>query len=218
MPEASDHVLAIAKAAIAAIPVVGGSIASLIGDYVPTAHQRSVDAALAMLAQQTAALADRIDADAIDREDFAEIFKSAYLEIARTHKDIKRRAAVGLIVNAMIAPGDQAKLQFSELDHFARSLAALSSGALDVLCVAVRLARQAPGQQRSRRLVFHELDDACPAMGCDLVMGLVAELNAVNLVHLAPTGAIRTDNYGNYPVEVTDLGFRFVEYVLQLVP
>ncbi|TWT74670.1 hypothetical protein Pla123a_34940 [Posidoniimonas polymericola] len=36
-----DHTLAILKAGIAGIPLVGGSIASLIGDYIPTATERS---------------------------------------------------------------------------------------------------------------------------------------------------------------------------------
>ena len=47
--EASDHALAAIKASISLVPYVGGAIASLIGDYVPSATQRSLNAAIAEL-------------------------------------------------------------------------------------------------------------------------------------------------------------------------
>ena len=39
----SDHVLAFAKAGVAGIPIVGGPIASLRGDYVSTHSQKSIE-------------------------------------------------------------------------------------------------------------------------------------------------------------------------------
>ena len=44
-----EHVLAVIKAGIAAVPIAGGSIASLISDYVPTATERTVEKAVDML-------------------------------------------------------------------------------------------------------------------------------------------------------------------------
>jgi hypothetical protein len=40
---AGDHALAVIKAGLNAVPVVGGSIASLIGDYIPTATQKTIE-------------------------------------------------------------------------------------------------------------------------------------------------------------------------------
>ena len=48
----SDHALAVVKAGISAVPFVGGSIASLIGDYVPSATQRSIEIAIEILKQK----------------------------------------------------------------------------------------------------------------------------------------------------------------------
>ena len=45
----SHHILSVIKAGISAIPYVGGPIAGLIGDYVPSATQRSVETAFEML-------------------------------------------------------------------------------------------------------------------------------------------------------------------------
>ena len=47
-----DHALAAAKAALNFVPVVGGSIASLISDYVPTAQQRAQAVACEALNQK----------------------------------------------------------------------------------------------------------------------------------------------------------------------
>jgi hypothetical protein len=53
-----------------------------------------------------------------------------------------------------------------------------------------------------------------PQISPHLLMGLVSELNAMNLVHIPGPPAIRTANYANYPVELTPLGTRFVTRLL----
>ena len=87
----SDHTLALVKAGLSAVPVVGGSIASLVGDYIPTATQKSTDRALELLQNRLEELAERIDVKAVNRDDFAELFKSCYLTIVRSHRDEKLR-------------------------------------------------------------------------------------------------------------------------------
>lgn len=217
MPKSkTDHAVAVFKAALSAVPYVGGPMASLISDYVPASTQRALAESVALLQRNLEELAARIDPAGVDADEFAEVFKSAYLELVRTYKANKRQAAIGIVVNAMLKRDDPAKLRFEELDHFARSLGSLSSGALELLCAAVDHSKpQREGIPR-RKLTFSELDEAFPDWGSDLVMGLASELHGTNLVHVTQVGGVRTDNYGNYPVEVTDLGVRFVEYVLRL--
>jgi hypothetical protein len=69
---AKDHALAIIKAGINLIPVVGGPIASLIGDYVPTSTQAVIERSTELLAQKLDALKDRIDLEAVNKDDFSE--------------------------------------------------------------------------------------------------------------------------------------------------
>ena len=64
------------------------------------------------------------------------------------------------------------------------------------------------------RLDFSTVHAEMSDMDVSLLMGLLAELNAANLVHLPGVPTIRTPDFGNYPVELTALGIRFVERVL----
>ena len=217
-PEA-DHTLAIIKAALSTVPVVGGPIASLIGDYVPTSTERAKQRAFQMLKERLEVLESegRIDPDAVDKEEFAELFKSAYLAIVRTHREEKLRAAVELIANLLLRPGDSDKLSYTELDHFSRCVENLSGGAIEVLGNVYALYGHERRQQHSHRnprFDFGNLRGRHSDVDPDLLMGLVGELNAHNLVHLTGAPAARTPEYGNYPIELTPLGIRFVERLL----
>ena len=49
----TEHALALIKAGISTVPIVGGAIGSLIGDYVPTATQKSIDQATGAVLQES---------------------------------------------------------------------------------------------------------------------------------------------------------------------
>lgn len=215
----SEHALALIRAGISGVPMVGGPIASLIGDYVPTATQRSIEKALADLKDQLAALQDRIDASHVDKDQFSELFKSAYLVIARTHHHGKLHAAARLLANLLLREGDAEKLSYTELDHYARCLEALSVGAIDVLGHAVSLASRTEPENlasRSSSLTFGQLHERLPDMDPSLLMGLVGELDSLNLMHRPGAPTVRTPDYENYPLELTPLGVRFTLRVLEL--
>jgi len=72
------------KAALNAIPVVGGAIASLTSDYVPLSTQKSIERATELLRSHLTRLEERLDAEAVDKDEFAELFKSCYHAIIRT--------------------------------------------------------------------------------------------------------------------------------------
>jgi len=92
--EPRDHILAVCKAGISAVPVVGGPIASLIGDYIPTATQKIVRESIDMLGKRLEELGDRVDAEYVNKDEFAELFKSCYLILIRTHQEEKRRCPI----------------------------------------------------------------------------------------------------------------------------
>src|SRR5580704_15764288 len=113
----SDHTLAVVKEAVNLVPVVGGAIASLISDYVPSATRRSIDHGMVLLGERLKIVEDRIDPDAINKDEFAELFKSCYLVFIRTHQEEKLRAAAAIIANLVLKPGDPEKVPYEELDH-----------------------------------------------------------------------------------------------------
>jgi hypothetical protein len=71
---AGDHALAVIKAGLNAVPVVGGSIASLIGDYILTATQKTIERTLDTIRAQVEQLGDRIDPESVNRDEFSELF------------------------------------------------------------------------------------------------------------------------------------------------
>lgn len=214
----SEHALSIFKAGIAAIPGIGGPLASLIGDYIPVASKRATDQALEYLQQDLAVLKDRVDVARVNKEQFAELFKSAYLVIVRSHHEERLRAAAALIVNILLKEGDPEKLTYTEADHFSRCLDQLSIGALRTLAWAMELAtrmKAVPAGAGSTRLAFGQLMTNDLRGDTHLLMGLLGELHALNLVHIPGAPQIRTPKYGNYDIELTPLGARFVKSLLK---
>lgn len=226
----ADHALIAIKAALNVVPVVGGALASLIGDYVPFSTQRSIQKATTLLREELEKVQDRLDVDSVNKDEFADLFKSSYLAIVRTTDEEKLRGAAAILANLLLKSGDRDKLPYSELDHFVRCLDQLSNGAIAALGVVYRLGRKhAPRDFREGdirrslealrsvqgiRLDFRAVHAETGAMDPSLLMGLLGELNAANLIHLPGVPTVRTPDFGNYPVELTALGIRFVEKVL----
>ena len=226
----TDHALIAIKAALNLVPSVGGALASLIGDYIPLSTQRSIEKATVLLREQLEKLQDRVDVEMVNKDEFADLFKSSYLAIVRTTNEKKLRAAAAILANLLLKPRDSDKLPYTELDHFVRCLDQLSVGAIAVLGVVYDLGkknappnypegdirrtlealRSVQGIRLDFRVVHAEMSDMDPS----LLMGLLSELNATNLIHLPGVPTVRTPDFGNYPVELTALGIRFVERVL----
>jgi len=118
--------------------------------------------------------------DAVDKDEFSEMFKSCYLVAVRTHHEEKLCAAAGLLANLLLKPGGPGKLTYTELDHFVRCLDALSIGARTVQGTAWRIVRAAQTPLEGRgRLRFDVLRAGLPEMERELVLGLAGERNAL---------------------------------------
>ena len=213
-----NHLVSLIKAGLSATGPVGGMIASLIGDSISSHTQRSIEKALAELDEQLATLDERIDIENINRDEFAELFKSTYLVIVRSHQEEKIKAAVALLTNIMLNKGDEDKLGYTQLDHFCRCLDTLSIGAIQALGKIFEICTtHVTGGILGRTFNhnFHQLQVRSPEIEPWLLMGFVAELNGLNLVHIPGAPSIRTEDYSNYNIELTQLGISFVLYLLK---
>jgi hypothetical protein len=214
----ADHALIAFKAAANLVPVFGGALASLISDYIPLSTHRSVERATELLKEELTTLGDRIDAEKVDRDQFSDLFKSCYLVIVRTSHEAKLRAAAALLANLLLKDGDPDKVSYTELDHFVRSLDALSVGAIAALGAAqnivVKLGAQ-PDAQGDISFRFEDLQSNLKQFAPALLMGLLAELNALNLLRTEGRPALATGQYGNYPLTLTTLGNRFIQRFLK---
>jgi hypothetical protein len=205
-----DAGLVTIKAIVNAIPVVGGSLASLI-ELIPTATQRDTEKAFGFLGEKINELQHRIDVDTVDQDEFAELLKSCLMVMARTHREEKLHAAANILANLLLRPEDPAKSSYEELDHLVRCLDALSIGAITVLG-ATRRAAAIPGTPG--RINFDQLRPQFSQMEASLLMSLASELNALNLLHITEP-PLKTPDYANYTLELTPIGKRFVEQFIE---
>ena len=213
----ADVAIALLKAGLASIPMIGGPIVSLITDFVPSETQRVIARTLENLNERIRRVEGRIDVQQVDKEEFAELFKASYLQIVRTHHQQRLDAIVAIIVNLLLKPNDPDKLEFTELDHFSRCLDLLSLGAIDVLARIGGLDHESRNQRdRSTEMSFSDVADRIPEYESSLLMGLIAELNATNLVNFPSLPMIRTPEYANQTIELTPLGRRFIRHLLEL--
>lgn len=208
-----DHALIVFKAAVSAVPYVGSSIAGLINDYIPSATERAFEEASGYFKARLDQLEERIDPEAVNRDDFSEMFKTCMVTVARTHRSEKLRAASALLSNVLLKDGDAEKLSFTELDHFARCLETLSIGALRVLGEAIAIVgrtKRDPIRSQIAALQFVQLKTRISDWAPDLVLGLVAELNAAHLLNVnSQQPQVFAPGMGNFRIEVTPLGFDF---------
>jgi hypothetical protein len=203
------------KAILGAIPLVGGSLASLV-ELIPSATQRNTEKALGFFGEKISVLENRIDVGAVNRDEFSELLKSCLIVMGRTHREEKLHSAANILANLLLRQGDPAKVPYEELDHLVRCLDALSIGAIAVLGATRQLATSQPASQTMRiRIEFSQLhQQKFPQMEASLVMSLVSELNALNLLTL-DIPAIKISEYGNYALELSPIGKRFVEQFIE---
>jgi hypothetical protein len=171
-----------------------------------------------LLTQKFANLEGRLDANAVDKDEFSELFKSCYLVAVRTNQETKLRAAASILTNLVLKSGDPDKVTYTELDHLVRCLDALSIGAMSVLGVARNIAYRSnvsPDRNGGKTIQFEMLRTELNDWELSLLMGLVSELNSYNLLRIEGTPAIAMPQYGNYPLTLTPLGARFVDKFIE---
>jgi hypothetical protein len=209
---AKDHIIAVIKASLNAVPFVGGSIASLISDYVPTSTERAIKTAIELLGEKLTLLEGRIDVEGVNKDDFAELFKSCYLVIVRTNREEKLRAAAAMLANLLLRADDPKKVSYEELDHLVRCLDALSIGAISVIGASYQIAISPSSSQGNFH--FPQLRKEFPQFDPSLLMSLVSELRSLNLLRVQE-GGIRTPDHDEVLLELTSIGKRFVERFIE---
>jgi hypothetical protein len=189
----------------------------MLGDRLHAETQRAIYDCMHLLAIRLDQLEGRLDEAQIQNNDFLELFKSAYLVVIRSHKKERHIGAANLLANLLLKSDDSERLSYTQLDHFVRCLDNLSIGALECLAAIYEFGSRVNMQsgQRVQQISFRSIHNRLSHYAPDLLMGTVRELDAHNLVHLSGAPDIKTENYGNYPVYLSDIGVDFVEQILR---
>jgi hypothetical protein len=209
----TEHALAVVKAAVNAIPVVGGSLGSLIGDYIPTSTQKNTQKAIDLLGDKLAALGERIDVNAVDNDEFSELFKSCYLVIVRTHREEKLRGATNILLTLLLRPNDAAETSYDELDHLIRCIDSLSVGALYILGVVHEIA-SLPLLRSS--FPFGELQTKTNRER-SFLMSMVSELRALNLIYSQEPSVhqVGDKEFDGFFMHLTPIGKKLFEQFIE---
>jgi hypothetical protein len=209
-----DHALALIKAALNLVPYAGGSLASLIGDYVPTSQQKALETATGLFREKLEELQDRVQCEAVNREDFADLFAKFQALAAKTNREVKLRAAANILANSLLPPSDPKRSPYDELDHLMHCADALSSGAVALLGASIQIKKPRHAGGGDAPLYFSELRHKLPRCDTDLILGLAAELRSLNLFHITE-GSIAGPSYEHCAFRVTPLGSRFAERFIE---
>lgn len=101
---AGDHGLAVAKAALNLVPVVGGAMASLLDDYFPSAQSRRATDFIRGLAEDLKSHVNRVDQEFVKTKDFGFLFERTLATGLKTRNEEKLRALRAFLINAATRP------------------------------------------------------------------------------------------------------------------
>ena len=123
----SEVVQSSIKTGLEAIPIVGGSIASVLGDVLEKKFDQMMEM-LKRLKDRVSEIQDQLDSDYVRRDDFISLFEQAVKEYVNTPYSVKKEFIIGLVVSSMKGPGD-----YYERDYFLRKVVELSAVQLELL-------------------------------------------------------------------------------------
>lgn len=207
MTEHDKILLSVIKAGVSAVPIVGGPISVLIGDYVQDETDKSIALSIRHLERIFHQLKGRIDAEAVNRAEFSDLFKSAYFVIMRSHREQKLRAACNVIANALLVEGDSEKLRFEDLDFFVRLIDRLSYAALSMLTLLH--SRSGP----PHCVTLEGLKSQIPTSPEALPEAALAELHSAGLVEQYRASTAKPDG-SIFSFKLSALGVRFIRQVV----
>jgi hypothetical protein len=209
-----DHALALLKAAVNGVPVYGSFLGSLLSDYLPSATQRAFELLAKTVEARLKQLEGRLDAEVIDKDQFVELTKSTFLVVVRSHNEERIKAAANLLSNILLKNGDNQKLPYTELDHFARALESLSNGALKLFGEVVNLDRS-DGRYNVSGRALHSIASLRGTLNYPnnhLLVGLARELSGWHLLDVS-VPPVRSLDDGEVSVSLTELAKQFVKAV-----
>jgi hypothetical protein len=99
---ASDHMIAVVKALLALVPIVGGSLSSLVGDYIPKMKETRLIEFTQELARRFTLLSNYVQLDYVKTEEYAFLFEQCYRKVSENYHSKSIEALRNVLVNSAI--------------------------------------------------------------------------------------------------------------------
>jgi hypothetical protein len=97
-----DHVTNVVKAALNAVPGFGGTLASLVADYIPSSRAARLEQFSKDVAEALSKLTAEIQAERIRTDQFAYLLTRVYTNVAKEYQEEKLRAFRNVLVNGLV--------------------------------------------------------------------------------------------------------------------
>lgn len=213
---ARDHALVVSMAGLQAVPVVGGIIATFIGDYVPRAKQRRLVSFVRDLGRAFEEERDRIHTEFVKTKDFARMVEDVLDRVQTVRYEEKVRYWASLL--AGVAAIDRPNP--TDRERMVQTLDDVRSEHLRLLHVIATTTEARPGLSIGG--VSDTLSWKMPDVSNDEARHLWAELARTGVVQGYPSATMTREGAGNLTVRLTPYGREFVRLlkleVAQAIP
>lgn len=201
---ARDHALAIGMAALQAVPVIGGVVATFISEYVPRKKQERLVDFVQGLSREFVAEQERLDREFVKTKDFARMVEDVLDRVQTVRNEDKLDYWAALV--AGVAATDRPAA--SDRDRMIETLDGLRPEHLRLLHVIATTNEAPPGLAVGG--VSATLDWKMPNVPTDEARRLWGELARFDLVGSYPSGMMTASGAGNLVGRLTPYGQEFV--------
>ena len=199
-----DHALVVGMAALQAVPVIGGVVATFISEYVPRKKQERLVEFVQDLSREFEAERERIDGDFVHTKDFDRMVEDVLDRVQTVRNEDK----LGYWAALLAGVATTSRPNQSDRDRMIETLDGLRSEHLRLLHVIATTSTGRPGLYMGG--VSDTLNWQMPDVPQDEVRRRWSELNRFDLVGPYPEGTMTAEGAGNLTVRLSSHGREFV--------
>lgn len=206
---AGDHAIAIGLAALSAVPVAGGTIATLISEYVPRQKQQRLVRFVEDLGERLRAQQARIDQEFVRTEEFQTLFEDTLDRIQQRRNEEKFEYWARLVVGV----AGKERPPRADRDRFVDTLDRLRLAHLRLLHIVATTTKGKPDLYLGG--VSETLSWKMPDTPIEEIRRDWDDLARENVLQGYPSGMMSAEGAGNLAVRVAPYGQQFIR-LLQL--
>lgn len=214
----ADKALTTIKALVSAVPIVGGTITSLMSDLIQEGKEKRLIEFTKLLAEELTRQKDRLNQDFVKTEDFAHLWQAAFQKVQEQRGQQKLAAYKNILVNSLIANVDAATV-----DQYMDVASRLGDIELLVLSSFVSDARNEPAlaqlQNSPVGSLTQTLRTLCPDLDDQKIERAIHVLDGEGITNKVE-GSLKTGMTGHGATllesRLTSYGRDFVAFVLSV--
>jgi hypothetical protein len=209
------------KALISAVPYLGGSISTVIGDIQSIRKDKRFIEFINGLREDLHNFSDRVNSEFVSKEDFLDIFEQVARKIVMTRQDVKRTAFRHILSNAILSSDvsyNEVEEFLSLVEKFREEHIFLLSILRDPVKYDEEMGNQVGKGGRTTTSISQIMRQLIPDWTKDLILEVITVLENERLIqHITSRyNMTLTDQGINHLINtLTPKGIRFVKFISQ---